>query len=71
MPNSSKNGQSKTARNGTRTLHVAVPVSLLDKIKKLAKAERRSINSKTGMLIEQAVYTELARESRREYEAQK
>jgi hypothetical protein len=43
----------------------------LDKIKKLAKAERRSINSKTGMLIEQAVYTELARESRREYEAQK
>ena len=69
MAKSTKNGQAKT--NGTRTIHVAVPSPLLNKLKRLAKEQKRSINFKAGELLEKAIMSEIARSSRAEYEANK
>jgi hypothetical protein len=51
-----KNGQAKTIRtkSGTRIVHVAIPMPTFNKIKKIAKAEDRSINWKISTVIQQA-----------------
>lgn len=68
-----KNGQPKTnsAKPKTRVVHISIPISLFNRIRKTAAAEKRSINSKIGLLIEEAALGEAARDSRRQYEAQR
>ena len=50
--NSDKNGQS-------RILHLAVPLPLLNKIKKLARKDDRSLNGKSLLLLKKAVQLEM------------
>lgn len=48
-----KNGQSKTSKAKTRVVHVAIRMPTFNKIKKIAKAEDRSVNWKINAAIEQ------------------
>jgi hypothetical protein len=54
------NGSSDKTGQRTRILHVAVPLSLLNKIKKLARKDARSINSKSLLLLKKAVQSEIS-----------
>ena len=66
-----KKRQSKTNGTKTRVVHVAIPLPTFNRIRKMAEADDRSINYKIVGLIESAVDGVVARESRRQYEAQK
>lgn len=68
MSKSTKNGQSKK-RGISQTLHLALPPKVINHIKKMAKAEKRSLNFKARELMEFAVYETLGRQCGGEHEA--
>ncbi len=49
-----KKRQPKTNGTKTRVVHVAIPIPTFNKIRKIAKAEDRSINWKLNTVIQQA-----------------
>lgn len=50
MPRQSKNGKIKTC-----TVHVAVPVPLLKKIRRIARGDDRTVNYTLGLLLKESV----------------